>query len=96
MREFSLITIIDVMRARNVEPTSELTWAVGAEVRDEWERRHGALPDKDLRRKTNGGGTHCFAVYPVTFWPVIEGIILAFQMRQQTEALQQMELPFFS
>jgi len=75
------ITIVDVMRHLGVEVTRELSWSVGARVRDLFEMRHGALPRKELRLKTDGsGGTHCFAVYPVTMWDDIEKVILAHEI----------------
>jgi hypothetical protein len=65
------ITIIDVFRELKIEPTPSLTWAVGAAVRDIYEQRYGCLPEKDLRNKTNGPGSHCFAIYPETMRPTI-------------------------
>jgi hypothetical protein len=60
----SEITVIDVIRSMGVEATSELTWSVGAQVREMWRAEHGELPEKGLRPKTGGPGSHCFAVYP--------------------------------
>lgn len=43
-----MITVIDVFRELNIEPTPEVTWAVGAHVRDLWSSRNeGQLPPKD-------------------------------------------------
>ncbi len=58
------ITIIDVAREMGIEINPELTWAVGAIVRDEYIAEYGESPIKDLRKKTHGAGSHCFAVYP--------------------------------
>ena len=82
------ITIIDVCRDLDVEPYNEMTWSVGNIVRDYYEARYGALPEKDLRTKTSGGGSHCFAVYPEHMRATIERVILA----HQTERARQGEL----
>lgn len=71
------ITIVQVCRDLGVEPTPELTWSVGMRVRDLYERRYGALPEKDLRPKTNARGSHCFAVYPEHMRPDIARVIKA-------------------
>jgi hypothetical protein len=80
------ITVIDVIRAKGIEPTPDLTWSVGMRVRDLYEMRTGELPPKVLRNKTDGsGGTHCFAVYDSSWWPVIEGVVdahVTFKARQ--------------
>lgn len=83
-----MITIIDVCRIMGVEPTPELTWAVGAAVRDLWVERHGVLPEKELRPKTAGPGSHCFAIYPETMRDEIENIIA----KHHTEAARQMTI----
>lgn len=59
-----MITVVDVMRDLGLEVTPSLSWSIGAAVRALYEERYGALPDKALRAKTNGAGSHCFAVYP--------------------------------
>lgn len=69
------ITIIDVCRQEKVEPVPALTWAVGARVAALYERRYGRLPSKDLRTKTSGTGSHCFAVYPLRMRDEIAKII---------------------
>jgi hypothetical protein len=58
------ITVVDVIRDMGVEVTNELTWSVGARMREMWRDEHGDLPEKGLRPKTAGPGSHCFAVYP--------------------------------
>lgn len=60
-------TVIDLIREQGFEPASPLSWEIGAAVRDAYERAHGALPEKDLRPKTSGTGSHCFACYPPSF-----------------------------
>jgi hypothetical protein len=71
-----MITVIDVIRELNIEPTKELSWSVGNAVRDLYERRHGELPQKALRQKTNEEGSHCFAIYPEEMKEEIMNIIL--------------------
>lgn len=66
------ITVIDVFRELGLEPVPSATWAVGAAVRDEFYSRFGMLPQKALRPKTDGPGSHCFAVYPEEWRPIIE------------------------
>jgi hypothetical protein len=63
-----MFDVRDVLRALNVEPEPSVSWPVGWAIRDAYLERFERLPDKALRPKTNGGGTHCFAVYPDTFW----------------------------
>jgi hypothetical protein len=69
------ITVPEVFRAMGLEPTPDLTWAVGAAVRDRYQERFGHLPEKKLRAKTSGTGSHCFAVYPADWREVIEECI---------------------
>lgn len=56
-------------------PDKWRAWALGNIVRDAWVRKNGSLPDKVLRVKTSGLGSHCFAHYPESFWPTIDSII---------------------
>lgn len=65
------ITVVDVFKAMGLSPTVQMTWAVGAAVRDRYQERFGHLPEKVLRTKTSGSGSHCFAVYPPSWRPVI-------------------------
>lgn len=69
------ITIIDVCRDLEIEPEPHLTWPVGSAVRELFERKYGRLPEKELRAKTNGAGSHCLAVYPKRMWAEIARII---------------------
>ena len=69
-------TVIDVMRDMGIkDPDKGLTWTVGDMVKNKWFEIHGQLPEKQLRPKTNGPGSHCFAVYPPAFQPEIKRII---------------------
>lgn len=61
-------TIIDVFRFLNLELMPADTWEAGAKLRDLYLSRVGKLPEKELRPKTGGTGTHCFAVYPPLWW----------------------------
>ena len=56
-------------------PTKSVAWSMGSIIRDAWVRLHGHLPEKTLITKTSGSGSHCFATYPESFWPVIDEII---------------------
>jgi hypothetical protein len=69
------ITIIDVMRDMGVEPDKDITWPVGLVVSNHWRSLHGELPPSRLRQKTDGGGSHHFAVYPEEWRPLIEKVI---------------------
>jgi hypothetical protein len=71
------VTVVDVPREIGIEPTPDLTWSVGPKVRNIWEEETGAPPGHDLRNKTNGGGSHFFAVYPASFKPRIMEVIRA-------------------
>lgn len=71
------ITVVEVAKALGVEITNDLTWSVGRAVRERWQDLHDALPPKDLRPKTNGEGSHCFAVYPPSWRSTIADLIRA-------------------
>jgi len=79
-------TVIDVAKDLGVDLSSREAWELGALIRDLYERLHGQLPPKALRPKTNGEGSHCFAIYPAEFRPKIEQAILAIP---RTRAAQQ-------
>jgi hypothetical protein len=69
------ITVIEVIQDMGIEPTKELDWRVGKMMQEWFERTFGAPPIKDNRKKTNGTGTHCFALYPEFFRKVIENFV---------------------
>jgi hypothetical protein len=46
---------------------------------------HSELPDKELRGKTKGPGSHCFAVYPESFVPTIDAIIDKFRLMSASQ-----------
>ena len=79
------ITVVDVCRDLKIEPVPALTWAVGNAVRDLYEARYGILPEKDLRTKTSGTGTHCFAIYPESWRGEIERIIREHDWERQRQ-----------
>ena len=80
------ITVIDVMRSMNVEITPDLSWSVGAAVRERWRMTHDdELPKKRLRSKTSGGGSHCFAVYPLEWDKIIREIVNSFTTQKQKQ-----------
>lgn len=72
-----MITVIDVARSMGVELDKSAAWSVGAAVRSLYETEYGRSPAKELRTKTNGGGSHCFAVYPQSYRSTIERAIRA-------------------
>jgi hypothetical protein len=61
------ITITQVARSMGVELDNATAWSIGAGMADKYVREFGEQPPKELRPKTSGGGSHCFAVYPPTW-----------------------------
>ena len=74
------ITVLDVIRELGLEPTSRDNWKIGSRVRLEYLDTYKKEPVKDLRQKTSGAGSHCFAIYPVEFVPKIREIIADFHI----------------
>lgn len=70
-----MITVIDVARSMGVELSREDAWRIGAAIRDRYKAQNDRLPPKELRPKTSGIGSHCFAVYPESYRPLIERAI---------------------
>lgn len=79
------ITVMDVFRELQIEPEPSVSWSVGAAVRRLYESETGSLPPKELRPKTSGGGSHCFAAYPDSWRP---RIVAAIQSHQTQTARQ--------
>lgn len=79
------VTIIDVCRRLQIEPDKSITWPAGDEAQRRWRAEHGEEPRKELRRKTSGQGSHCFAVYPISWEPVLREIILALAFEPQRQ-----------
>jgi hypothetical protein len=82
------ISVIDVIRSMKVDPEPQLCWTVGALTREAWRSEYGELPEKQLRPKTSGGGTHCFAVYPASWRHRIAKFVSAYK----TQAAKQGDL----
>ncbi len=87
------VSVIDRIRGLGYEPTNDLAWRCGDAVREAWrERTGGELPRKELRRKTAGGGSHCFAVYPPDFRDTIDATIHAIAAELDADAARQESL----
>lgn len=71
----SWVSIHDVAERLGVVLSNEQAWEIGAEIANRWETVMRARPTKDLRPKKVGQGSHCFAVYPPTWVPFLEGAI---------------------
>jgi len=69
------ITIVQVARAMGIEMSPTVAWSVGATVRDLYIDEFGCLPEKRLRMKSSGMGSHCFAIYPASWRERIERVI---------------------
>jgi|TARA_R100001244_G_C5063108_1_gene109368 hypothetical protein len=78
-------TVIDRFRALRVEPNKHVTWSVGDVVMNKYVDEYGRQPPKVLRPKTNAGGSHCFALYPSKWTPIIDRIILAHGVEAQRQ-----------
>lgn len=67
-----MITIIEVARSMGLELPKEMAWAIGSAMADTYAAKNEKRqPPKELRRKTSGSGSHCFAVYPLSYVPAI-------------------------
>lgn len=71
------ISIHDVAERLGVVLTNEQAWEIGASTANAYEAAMGDRPVKDLRPKKTGPGSHCFAIYPPTWAPVLERAIRA-------------------
>lgn len=70
-------TIIELAREMGVELDKEQAWSVGGSISAQFEADYGHLPQKELRPKTSGAGSHCFAVYPAPYHDRIRSMIRA-------------------
>lgn len=70
-----LPTIVDIIRSMGIEPTTEMNWKVGGIARKRHAARYGRPPDKTLRPKTSGRGSHDLAVYPEEMRDEIKAIV---------------------
>ena len=69
------ITVPQVFDLLNAVKTNEKTWAVGTRMQHIYAMEFGCQPPKDNRPKTSGSGSHCFALYPASYLPIIEAEI---------------------
>lgn len=81
----SKVTVIDRIKALGFEATIKQRTQIGIAVREKWRKTYGDLPEKDLRTKTGGGGSHCFALYPSTFVPEIDDVVEAFKLQDDQQ-----------
>lgn len=70
-----MITVREVAQDMGVDLDRSQAWQVGAAVRNRYVEEHDTLPRKELRGKANGEGSHCLAVYPEHYRPVIAAAI---------------------
>lgn len=82
MRTYS---VPERIKFRQMQATNNDSWHLGKVVMQAWVRRYGNLPDKDLRTKTHGGGSHMFAIYPKHFVPTIDAIIDRFDLSRSRQ-----------
>lgn len=61
------ITVMQVFAAKGICPEPSVSWSVGSQVASMYANEFGEQPPKDNRPKTGGGGTHCFAIYPLSW-----------------------------
>jgi hypothetical protein len=69
------ITVPQVARNMGVTLDKKTAWSVGSEMASIYYREFGEQPPKDNRPKTNGAGSHCFALYPSSWEVKIKNII---------------------
>jgi hypothetical protein len=81
------ITIVQVIREMGIEPSNKLCWAVGDKMQAWYVRNIGSAPHKDNRGKTNGAGSHCFALYQPIFHKKIQEFVrqVQFEMSRQPD-----------
>lgn len=70
-----MITVIQVFEAMGINPTPDQSWSVGSRIATAYRRTTGKEPEKELRQKTSGGGSHMFAVYPTSWYGLIDSAI---------------------
>jgi hypothetical protein len=82
-------TIHNVAEAMGLVLSNEQAWEIGARLATRYGAVEREAPRKELRGKKNGGGSHCFAVYPPSWRPHLEAEIRAVE----AEAARQGRLP---
>lgn len=63
------LTIHDVATEMGLELSDEQAWEIGRQLADRYEAIEKVRPEKVLRPKKRGQGSHCFAVYPPSWVP---------------------------
>jgi glycogen debranching enzyme len=82
------ITVPQVFKVLGIEPTPAQAWSVGSRMAAQYQEAFGIQPPKDNRPKTNGHGSHCFALYPPNWRKRIEAEIrLVVDMDKRQAAL---------
>ena len=67
------ITVIQVFRALGIShPSPTQSWSVGNRIAAAYRTQYGVEPMKAPRPKTDGHGSHCFAIYPGSWRERIE------------------------
>lgn len=69
------ITVMQVARSIGITMSNAAAWSVGSLMASRYAETFGEQPPKDNRPKTNGSGSHCFALYPATWREQIEAAI---------------------
>lgn len=69
------VIVWDRVLALGYEPTKSLMRAVGHLLQRRYAAKHERQPPKILAPKTNVVGSHCFAIYPYAWVPVIDETI---------------------
>jgi hypothetical protein len=59
-------------------------WSAGNDARQLYWQRFSKEPPKELRTKTGGGGSHCFAIYPDAWFDDLERIIRSQQVEKRS------------
>jgi hypothetical protein len=76
-RKDPTVTIPEIARSMGVELKNEDAWAIGSAMARTYQQENGTEVPKALRSKTRGHGSHCFAVYPLSYVPRIRAAIEA-------------------
>lgn len=79
-------TVPELVRLLGVEASDDLHWSIGNAAQRRFAAAYGRQPPKDNFPKTNGGGSHCFAVYPDDFRPVVEELIREHKTEESRQA----------
>jgi hypothetical protein len=74
----SYISLHDVEDRERIKLTVNDAWAAGAQIQRMFTDIFGALPLKVNRPKRYGPGSHCFAVYPPSWYERIALVVRSF------------------